>query len=383
MIERYRGERSDLPAANAVTCVVRAVAARARFGGGTPVVHMRVGREGDGSRPDFYIDLGGSSGQVVKISAREWSVVDRPPLQFRRPAGLLSLRIPTRDGSIELLRRYVNLSEPDFRLLITWLAAALPPDGPYPIPAVHGEQGSAKSTLAKIARLLIDPRASPVVAEPRSTRDPMVTAANGLLMVYDNISAIPTWLSDSLRRLATGGGFADRALYSNDERKVIQAQRPVILNGIDEFVRRDDLADRYVFLHLPPIVAAGRRAEAEFWRAFRAEYPAILGGLLNAAVGGLGELPPVRPMELPRMADFACFGETVGRGLGWPEGSFLTAYGDNRQAATPSALEDSAVASALLSNAAWGGLENWTLCASEMLRELTAEVGPRVRASVR
>ena len=82
------------------------------------------------------------------------------------------------------------------------------PDGPYPVLAVHGEQGSAKSTLAKVARLLIDPQASPVLAESRSTRDLMVTAANGWLMAYDNICVIPTWLSDSLCRLATGGGWA-------------------------------------------------------------------------------------------------------------------------------------------------------------------------------
>jgi len=83
------------------------------------------------------------------------------------------------------------------------------------------------------------------------------------------------------------------------------------------------------------------------------------------------------------MADFACLGEAVGRGLGWPEGTFLSAYSDNRQAATVTSLEDSVVAAALLNLAAWDGLENWTLCASEMLRQLAADVDPRVRASVR
>jgi hypothetical protein len=385
LIERYRDERSNLPPANAVARAVRAVAARARFDGGTPVVHVRVGCDGDGdsSGPDYFIDLGGPSGQAVKISAREWSVVDRPPVHFRRPAGLLPLPTPTRDGSIELLRRYVNLNEPDFRLLIGWMAAALLPDGPYPVLVVHGEQGSAKSTLARVVRSLIDPQASPVLAQPRSTRDLMVTAANGWLMAYDNISVIPTWLSDSLCRLSTGGGFAGRALWSNDERNVIHAVRPVVLNGIDEFVRRDDLADRCVFLHLPPIVAAARRTEGEFWQAFRAEAPAILGGLLSAMVRGLGALPSVRLTELPRMADFACLGEAVGRGLGWPEGTFLRAYSENRQAATVTSLEDSVVAAALLKIAAWGGLEDWTLCASEMLTRLGEQVDPSVRASVR
>jgi len=385
MIEGYRGERRDLPPAQAISRVVRAIAARARFDGDTPAVHVRVACDrggGDGECPDFYVDLGNRSGQAVRINDREWLVLDRPPVHFRRPVGQLPLPVPIRGGSIELLRRYVNLSEPDFRLLVGWMAAALLPEGPYPVLAVHGEQGSAKSTLAKVVRLLIDPQISPVLAEPRSTRDLLVTAANGWLMAYDNISVVPNWLSDSLCRLSSGGGFAGRALYSNDERSVIHAQRPVILNGIDEFVRRDDLADRCVYLHLPPISAAGRRAEGEFWRAFRADSPRMLGALLDAVVGGLSVLPSMELTELPRMADFARLGDAVGRGLGWPEGSFLAAYNDNRQAATATSLEDSVIANVLLTSAAWGGLDNWTLSASEMLKELAGRAGPRFRASV-
>jgi len=383
IIERYRAERSDLPPLNAVARVIRAVAARARFDGSTPMVHVRVGRDGDGSGSDFYIDLGSPSGQAVKISAGEWSVVDRPPVHFRRPAGQLPLPIPTRDGSIALLRRYLNLSEPDFRLLVGWLAAALVPEGPYTVLVVHGETGSAKSTLATVAQLLIDPQASSVLAKPNSTRDLMVTAASGWLIVYDNISVIPTWLSDGLCRLATGGGFAGRALFSNDERNVIHAQRPVILSGIDEFVRRDDLADRGVFLHLPPIFDGGHHTERKFWAEFRADCPAILGGLLNALVGGLAALPSLGLTELPRMADFASLGEAVGRALGWEEGSFLRAYRDNRLAATVTSLENSLVAAVLLRTAAWGGLENWTSTASEMLKKLSADVDPKIRASAR
>ena len=389
LIERYRDERNDLPPANAVARVVRAVEARARFAAGTPALHVRVGRESEGgsggarSGEDFYLDLGGSDGQAVKIGPRGWLVVDRPPVHFERPRGMLPLLAPTRGGSIERLRQYVNVSDEDFPLLVGWMAAALLPDGPYPLLAVHGEQGSAKSTLAKVIRQLIDPQASPVLASPKSTRDLMVTAANGWLIAYDNLSAIPTWLSDSLCLLATGGGMASRALWSNNTRNVVHAQRPVILNGIDEAVRRDDLADRCVFLHLPPILDASRRAEGDFWRAFHAEAPAILGALLDALAGGLRELPSLQPTELPRMADFARLGEAIGRRLGWPEGAFLRAYSENRRAAAAASLEESAVAAAVVRLAKWGRLENWTLSASEMLRALSAQVGERVRASVR
>jgi hypothetical protein len=383
LIERYQNERGELPQAGAVRRVLTSLEARARFDRSMPAVHVRVGRDREQGRGDFYIDLGDSSGKAVKIDAGGWLVVDQPPVHFWRPGGQLPLPVPTRGGSIERLRPYLNLTEPDFRLLVGWMTAALLPEGPYPILAVHGEQGSAKSTLAKVVRLLVDPQASPVLAPPRSTRDLMVTAYGGWLVVYDNISELPNWLSDSLCRLATGGGYAGRALHTNEERSIIHAERAVILNGIDEFVRRDDLADRCVFLGLPAIIPTSRRAEIEFWQSFRSEYPAIFGGLLDTIVGGLRVLPSVNLSTLPRMADFARFGEAVGRGLGWPEETFLSVYEGNRREAASASLEESPVARVLLESAALGGLRGWTLSPTEMLEDLSEEVPRVVRASAR
>ncbi len=217
--------------------------------------------------------------------------------------------MPSDDGSIELLRPFVNLDTADFSLLVGWMAAALQPVGPYPILVIHGEQGTAKSTLAKVVRQLIDPQTVPLLAEPGSTRDLVVTAANGWLLIYDNVSVLPRRLSDDLCRLATGGGLATRRLFSNDSRHIMHAQRPVVLNGIDEFVRRGDLADRSLFLHLPPINSGQRREEREFWSSFEQLQPRILGGLLDVVTGAFRELPSVQIADLPRMADFARFGE--------------------------------------------------------------------------
>lgn len=111
---------------------------------------------------------------------------------------------------------------------------------------------------------------------------------------------------------------------------------------------RGDLIDRSLFLHTRPISLAHRRAESEYWRSFRADYPAILGGLLDGVVMGLRTLPSVGLTQLPRMADFAQWGEAVARGLGWPNDAFLKSYAGNRAAATVSSIEDSAVADVLM-----------------------------------
>jgi putative DNA primase/helicase len=94
--------------------------AQARFDSTIPAIFVRVGQVGgEYDSPYCWLDLGDASGKAIRISADGWRVVDRPGVNFRRPEGLLPLPMPVRDGSIELLRRYVNLTEPDFRLLIT------------------------------------------------------------------------------------------------------------------------------------------------------------------------------------------------------------------------------------------------------------------------
>jgi hypothetical protein len=375
LIDAYVIDQPEAPSSWAVRRVIGMLEARARFSAGIPEVFIRVGHDGDRGDSPYFLDLGDPRGRAVAIDNGGWSVVDRPGVHFRRPEGLLSLPLPARDGSIELLRPYVNLTEPDFRLMIAWLTAALRPVGPYPILVLNGEQASGKSTLARILRFLIDPQVCPGLALPDSAQNLLATAVNGWLLLYENISAIADSISDCLCQLAFGGGFASRTLFTNDERSVIYAQRPVILVGIDDFVVRGDLRDRCVFLHLPPIPVRSRRTERKFWPAFCADYPRILGGVLDAIAGGLRELPSVDLKELPRMADYAEWGEAVGRGLGWGAETFLSVYNDNRRDATELLLEDAPVATVMLALARKG--VNWSGTTMELYQRLSKIPGTK------
>src|SRR5689334_19407197 len=89
--------------------------------------------------------------------------------------------------------------------------------------------------------------------EPKEARDLMIACTNSWVLALDNLSGLPIWLSDSLCRLATGGGFATRSLYTDDEETHFDAMRPIILNGIDDIATRSDLLDRSVILRLPAI----------------------------------------------------------------------------------------------------------------------------------
>ena len=201
----------------------------------------------------------------------------------------------------------------------------------------------------------------------------MIAATNAWCVTLDNLSSLPPWLSDGLCRLATGGGFGTRTLYENDEETFFDAMRPVLLNGIEEVATRFDLVDRCLIFQLPAIPEERRREEGPFWRDFKAAHPRILGALLDAVAGGLRELPGVRLERLPRMADFARWGEAVGRALGWPAGAFLAAYEGNRSAANELAVEGSHVALAV--RELMGQSPTWEGTADDLLARLGEVVG--------
>ena len=168
------------------------------------VVHTRLARHGEA----VYLDLCNEAWEAVEITAKHWRVVSNPPVKFRRARGMLALPTPTRGGSIKDLRPFVNVAnEDDFVLIVSHPLAALRPNLPCPILVLHGEQGSAKSTTAKVEKKLIDPAEPLLRSLPRDSRDLYIAASNSWVVALDNVSGLPTWLSDDLCRLATGGGF--------------------------------------------------------------------------------------------------------------------------------------------------------------------------------
>jgi hypothetical protein len=174
----------------------------------------------------------------------------------------------------------------------------------------------------------------------------MIAANNSYLLAFDNLSSLSLSLSDALCRLATGGGFAVRRLYTDDEEVLFEAARPILLNGIEEIISRPDLGDRAIFLTLAPIAEMARRPEAELWREFELALPRILGALLDGVAHGLRTGNTVRLDRLPRMADFALWAATCETAF-WGGGTFARAYAANRKAAVESIIEGDPVASCL------------------------------------
>ena len=357
------------PSSEAMKSALGVIEAQAQFDSPERAVSIRVGAS-DGC---LYLDLCDESWQVVEISTGGWRIISNPPIRFRRLPGIRPLAKPESGGSVESLRTFLNVrTDADFVLAVAWILAALRDCGPYPVLVVCGEQGSAKSTFSSMLRALIDPNVAPLRSLPRDERDLSIAAKNSWVLCFDNISTLQPWISDALCRLGSGGGFATRQLYTDDDEILFDITRPIMLNGIENFIHRPDLADRAVFLTLEPISDEQRRPQQELWSHFEKERPRILGALLDAVAQGLRMLPHTQLETLPRMADFALWVTACETAL-WHAGRFEAAYSNNRRETVHSVVDVDLVGSAI--RTLMSARTMWTGTATELLDDLQKEFG--------
>jgi hypothetical protein len=387
LVHCFYDETKSAPNKDAVSTALGVIEAEAVFNGEEHPVAIRVG--GHGSR--IYLDLCNDNWQVIEIDADGWRTIDESPIRFIRTNGMLPLPLPiarggTRDG-VEALRKFVNIKgrdpnklaieddDADFVLVKAWLLAAFRPTGPYPLLALIGQHGSAKSTTLRILRALIDPNSHDLRAPPRNPDDLYIAAAHSHLVPIDNVSSITDWLSDALCRIATGMSYAKRMLFTDQDEVLIRAMRPQAITSVVECIENPDLGDRAIILVPPRIGDENRREEEEIYKTFEIEQPSILAALLSVVAHGLRTLPNITHKKWPRMADFAKWA-TACEGAHDTVGSFAKAYSENRASAVNTILGEDMVGSVLLRlKLPWSGT------AGALLNILTDLVGEQLRRS--
>ncbi len=373
---RYYKAHKGAPNAQAVQDAIAALEAKARFEGEEHTPAVRVAHH-DGN---IYLDLADDDWQAIEITPRGWSVATFPPVRFVRPRGLRPLRAPAAHGTLDDLERFLNVrTAGDLKLVLGWLVMAFNPRGPYPVLVLNGEQGSAKSTAARLLRSIVDPNEAPTRSPPREERDLLVAARNSWVVAFDNLSGIKEWLADALCRIATGGGYSARQLYTDADEVIFEAMRPIILNGIPDLATRPDLADRAIILKLPNIDEIKCRSETEFWADFDGTAGRILAFLLDAVSTALRRREEVQLERIPRMADFCIWAEAASPAFGWKPGEFTEAYQDNRAAAIGMTVTADVVAEAIL--ALVDEVKEWQGTASELLEKLNLRVSDQIRRS--
>ncbi len=331
------------PSGPALASARQVLAGIANFDGPKHPLHVRCAWHEEA----IWVDLDGR--RAVRIQPGEWEVVEKPPILFRSLPHQTALPMPVRGGDPRRVLGFLNVSDAQTELLLLcFLTAAFVPDIPIPALLVHGIQGSAKTTLLKIVKRLVDPSRVEVRGGVKSLDEFALAAWQTRALFFDNLTGVPQWLSDALCRAVTGEGWSKRTNYTDEDSTVFAYRRIVGLTGINLVAERADLLDRSLIVPLQPVDQGKRVPEEVFWRMFEQSRPRILGGLFETLACAMENKDRLTLREFPRMADFAWWGAAAAEALGHGADEFLTAYAQNVGRQNEAALDASPVAQAVI-----------------------------------
>lgn len=252
-----------------------------------------------GSPRTVVIDLGNDSGNVVAITATGWQLTKRGPAVFRRTPPMRAMPAPLpldhddadnvdkRAAAAakyldETLRDLVNVDEIQRHLIIGWLSAVYLGIS-RPILWLGGEQGTGKSTAARMLARLLDP-----VGED-GLRQPPTDAADALPLInsayvgaFDNVGGVAHWFSNLLSSVVTGTDITKRALFFNaDTVLMFNLRKAIIVTSIADNGGQPDMLSRVMPVNLDYVPDTSRRNEVELLERFEAARPTMFAAICD------------------------------------------------------------------------------------------------------
>ena len=309
--------------------VCEMLCAQARYGGELCTAHQRVARMGD----CYYIDLCDDKWRQVEVSANGFRVLASGPAMFVRTKRMRDLPVPEQHSDLAELWKYIRLQPEEQPLLLAWMLECFRPETAYPILELTGGQGTGKTIMSQMIKLLVDPAKPLLQARTKSSEDLFISAKSNHLVAIENLSYLNEDMQDSCCQIATGSGMAKRQLYSDFEESAIEVKAPLLLNGIVHLATRPDMISRTIKLSLRPITGNKRMTERSLMDEFHAALPRLFGALLNLLSTALANPVRAEDYELPRLSDFALLGEAVSQSQGNNLGYFIRRLNDNQQKA--------------------------------------------------
>lgn len=276
-------------------------------------INYRVKRIDD----TIYYDLCNDKGEYLKITKNGYELLQGNTSDYfaYNPNQSPQVIPVIKDGKIELLRKYVNISDEDWLLFIVYLISCFYGGIQHPVLNINGVYGSGKSTVSKIVKSLVDPSLQLLNDLPRQERDLVVTLTSTYYIVFDNLSKLTPEKSDIICKAVTGGNASLRELYTMTNLRNIPYNTLIALNGISDVIYRGDLAQRTIYIETLIIDEEKRRPENEFWKEFEKDKPYILGCIFNILSKAIGLYDTVTVRKLHRLADFHKLGCAIAKAI--------------------------------------------------------------------
>jgi len=316
------------------------------FEGQTIPLNLRVAWN-DG-KDTIYYDMTDDKSRYIKISNDKWEIINRDSKDNTTTPFFIrynqqSQVDPDINYSQDIFDKFLdltNIQDPKHRLITkVWITSLPIPEISHAINIAYGEKGSAKTTFCIMVKNLIDPDKLDLLSPPTDKSEFVQQLNHNYLVVYDNVKNVPHWFSDEICRAVTGIGNSKRRLYTDDEDVIYRYKRCIVLNGINISLTEPDALDRSILTEVARIPVEHRKELNKVLLEFEQLRPRLLAYILDTLVRALQIKPILQLKNLPRMADFAAWGEAIARAMGYKPMEFIDAYYYNIEKQNMEALE--------------------------------------------
>lgn len=269
---------------------------------------------------NVWIDLGNDTADCIRLNQEGWEVLPQLPeglgSSFIRDESVRWINTPqtvnfkdSKDVLDFYLRPYINTSEDDWILLISWLVNHVL-DNESPILMFLAEAGLGKSTACRALQFAAEGgfELEKLSKMPTKPDDLIVALAKQRVGSFDNISKISSDMSDTWCQSTTGLTYSKRKLRTDNETVTLKTRARIIANAISVNELRDDVKERLVNINLTQNIAQQMKTE-ELENFLVKNHATVYGALLSIAV------------EVLKVIDGAPVFETKGR-----EGLRMQAY---------------------------------------------------------
>ena len=225
-------------------------------------------------------------GHFIKITRQEgWELISETPIPLFVRYNQIPQVEPDRNYELEIFDKFLELTnikdEQNKLLLKVHIVSLFIPEIAHAILILHGEKGSAKSTLQNMIKLFVDPSKPTLLTIHKERSEFIQQLSHNYIAFYDNVKHVPYWLSDEACKAVTGIGQTKRKLYTDNDDIVYEYKRCLGFNGINISLTEPDALDRSIMIELERIPKEKRRLESEIISEFMKIRPKLLAYIFD------------------------------------------------------------------------------------------------------
>ena len=272
----------------------------------------------------FYYYLQDGPGDMVRINQKGWEIVSGStmPFLFKEGCGRRQVR-PKHGGDLKDFLKLINIKDSDDQMLfLCTLPVRLIRNIDQAIVCIYGPAGSAKTSLLKMTKELLDPSIAGVSMPVRNVEDVAVLLNQSWVFANDNISKINDELSNFFCVMATGAESARRKLYTDSEISVLTVKNPAYITGVNIEAYRSDLLSRVLLFKTDLVPLGERKSATQLQWEFEEMRPYLLGAMFDILSRAITVKEKLSQKTEFRMADFALWGAACAEVMGYGAAEF-------------------------------------------------------------